>query len=281
MKHLLRVHVVTCLMGLFLSASFAAEEPKYGAIEVTSEPDSARVYIEGFLARETPVKVEEVVPGPYRIVVRKDGHADFLQDIQVTAGEISKVTAKLIPDPNAWHSAERIQDDWTPVLDKDKDRYEKAKSKGRLRDYTVLEISNFLVKSDEEVPPDHLYAAFRDIASELEKETKFPIFVTNYTRGPSARWKESGAGIAESTLVLSGVITRYQRGSRAKRYFVGFGAGKTRIYCLFRLVDKATGEVILERMENGSISIGLFGGGSAGAMEELAGDIANAIKSNW
>lgn len=140
------------------------------------------------------------------------------------------------------------------------------------------------MKSDEEVPPDHLYAVLRDIVSELDKENLgFQTFVTSYTRGPSARWKESGPGLGEPTLVLSGVITRYQRGSRAKRYFAGFGAGKTRIYCLFRLVDKKTGDVLLERMENGSISGGfsLFGGASAGAMRELAEDIAHVIKTNW
>jgi len=36
-------------------------------------------------------------------------------------------------------------------------------------------------------------------------------------------------------------------------------------------------------MENGSISGGfsLFGGSSAGAMKELAGDIANVVRKNW
>ncbi|MBI1955905.1 MAG: DUF4410 domain-containing protein, partial [Acidobacteria bacterium] len=112
---------------------------------------------------------------------------------------------------------------------------------------------------------------------------KFDKFVTNYTRGPSAKWVESTSGSGEPTLVLSGVITRYQRGSRAKRYFVGFGAGKTRMYCLFRFADKATNQVLLERMENGSISGGfsLFGGASAGAMRELAEDIASVVKQNW
>ena len=50
---------------------------------------------------------------------------------------------------------------------------------------------------------------------------------------------------------------------------MGFGAGKTRAYCLFRLIDKATGEVVFERMENGSVSMGLFGGSSSGAMKEI------------
>jgi len=42
-----------------------------------------------------------------------------------------------------------------------------------------------------------------------------------------------------------------------------------------------TGDVVLERMENGSISWGLFGGRDAGAMKEIGEDIAKAIEKNW
>ncbi len=272
-----------CLFSWLVPSVLAQDEPKFGAIEIASEPSAARVYIEGFLAGETPVKVDQVVPGTYRLVIKGDSYDDFVQDVQVSAGGIKKVEARLNRDTGAWHSPLREEDDWTPVLDKDKKRYEKAKSTKRFRDYKVLEIGNFLMKSDEEVPPDHLYALLRDTAIKLDEKTKFDKFVTNYTPGPSRRWVESDTEITEPTLVLSGVITRYQRGSRAKRYFVGFGAGKTRVYCLFRFVDKATNEVLLERMENGSISGGwsFMGGASAGAMKELAGDIANVVRKNW
>lgn len=273
--------LLVCLLALALSLAAAEEEPKYGSIEVLSEPAGASVYIEGFLAGETPVKVEQVVPGPYRLVVKKESFDDAIQDLQVVAGEIAKANIHLTAASGAWRSPVRAEDDWTPILDKDKKQYEKAKSKKRLRDYPVLEIANFLMKSDEEVPPDHLYALLRDLVKELDKRTDFDKFVTTYTVGSSPRWYQSSQDDDGPALVLSGVITRYQRGSRAKRYFVGFGAGKTRAYCLFRLQDKQTGEVVFERMENGSISGGLFGGGSAGAMKELAGDIAKQVDKNW
>jgi hypothetical protein len=271
-----------CLLALALANASAEEAPKYGSIEVLSEASGARVYIEGFLAGEAPVTVEQVVPGTYRVVAKKDSFDDFLHDVQVTAGEISKVEVRLTPDTGAWESPVRGENDWIPILDKDKRKYEKAKSTKRFRDYKVLEISNFLMKSDEEVPPDHLYALMRDLVTKLDEKTQFKRFATDYTTAmPSPSWIESSGGPEEPALVLSGVITRYQRGSRAKRYFVGFGAGKSRIYCLFRFVDKESGEVLLERMENGSVSMGLFGGASAGAMEELASDIAKVIKKNW
>jgi hypothetical protein len=34
-------------------------------------------------------------------------------------------------------------------------------------------------------------------------------------------------------------------------------------------------------MENGSVSMGLFGGSSSGAMKELGEDIAKAIRASW
>lgn len=271
-----------CLFSWLVPSVLAQDEPKFGSIEIASEPSAARVYIEGFLAGETPVKVDQVVPGTYRLVIKGDSYDDFVQDVQVSAGGIKKVEARLDPDTGAWHSPLREEDDWIPVLDKDKKRYEKAKSTKRFRDYKVLEIGNFLMKSDEEVPPDHLYALLRHLAIQLDEKTKFDKFVTNYTWGPSPRWVESNTEITEPTLVLSGVITRYQRGSRAMRLWVGFGAGKTRVYCLFRFVDKATNEVLLERMENGSISWEFsFADASARAMKELAEDIANAVRKNW
>ena len=283
MKTVRKALVLVCLFGLVGSAALAAEKPKYGAIEVVSEPAAARVYIEGFLAGETPVKLDQVLPGEYRLVVKKDSYDDFVKDVEVIAGEIDKVEARLANDSGTWHSPVREEDDWTPILDKDKKRYHKAKSKVPFRDYKVLEISNSLMKSDEEVPPDHLFSLMGDLATKLDKKTKFEKFVTNYTRAPSDRWVASGEGNGGPTLVLSGVITRYQRGSRAKRWLVGFGAGKTRLVYLFRIVDKQTNQVLLERLENGTVAGGfsLFGGSSAGAMKELAGDIAQVINKNW
>jgi hypothetical protein len=276
-----RVSHAHVLVLLLAAALAGGDEPKYGAIAVSSEPAGARAYVEGFLAGETPVKVEQLLPGDYRVVVKQEGHADFVQDLKVAKGQISAVEARLAPDPSAWTSPVRAEDDWTPVLDKDKERYEKATSKTRLRDYKVLQVSNFLVKSDETVPPDHLYALLPGLATQLDKKTQFAKFATNYTKGPSPKWSVSGDDPNEPTLVLSGVITKYQRGSRATRYLVGFGAGKTRAYCLFRLVNKETGEVVFERMENGSISMGGFGGASSEAMKELADDIAKALKGSW
>ena len=61
-------------------------------------------------------------------------------------------------------------------------------------------------------------------------------------------------------------------------HIVGWGTGKTRIYCMFRLVDKATGEILLERMENGALHAHAP---DRDAIADLARDIAKAVEKNW
>lgn len=85
-------------LGLLLwrVPSFLAEDdPKIGSIEIASEPTSARVYVEGFFAGETPHTVEKLLPRTYRLVVKKSFFADFIADVQVTAGGIKKVEVLL------------------------------------------------------------------------------------------------------------------------------------------------------------------------------------------
>ena len=270
------------LGSIFLfAAAMAADEPNFGAIDVKSEPPGAWVYIEGIFAGMTPLQVDRLSPDrSYRVLVKMGSYNDFFEDVEVTKGDIDEILARLRKRDQPC-SARRDEDDWTPLVDADKKRYERARSQKRFRHYRVLELSNFLMKSDEEVPPDQLYSLFSKLAEQLDKKTKFEQLVTNYTAPTSGRWEEPADAADEPTLVLSGVITRYQRGSRMKRYIIGFGAGKTRLYCLFRLVDKKTGQVLLERMENGSISGGAFGGDSFHAIKEIAGDIAKRIKKDW
>ena len=270
--------------GLMLALLLAvipayADEAEYGAIEIRSEPERASVYIEGFFSGTTPTSVPDVPEGSYRVVVKSEILGDYVEDIVVEKLKTTTVSATF--SEGGYRSPVRADKDYDSVVGKEARKpYEQAKSVKKLRDYGVLEIASFLMKSEEPLAPESLYSIFHDLAEQLDEKTKFDTFVTNYTQGPSARWKES-ASPEPPTLVLSGVITEYEAGSKTKRYLVGFGAGKTRAYCLFRLIDKATGEVVLERMENGSVSMGLFGGSSSGAMKEIGEDIAKAIRKNW
>ena len=292
------------LLGLLTAARpLGAKGPTFGALEVLSEPSDAGLYIEGFLAGHTPVKVDRVLPGgPYRLVLKKGSYDDYVKDLRVTAGEITKVQASLTPDSGSWHSAVRHEDDWSPILKQQMKQYKKAKSQRSFRTYRLLEVSNFLMKSDVVVQPRHLYSLLRDLALQLDRKTKFQSFVTNYKGGPSARWLATGGGSSEPTLVLSGVVTGYRPGSRARRAAIGFGYGKTEIHCVFRISEKATGRMLFTRAEKGSVSgsVGytlggsswpdvaaeagldaVFSGNSSKATKALASRMAKAIAANW
>jgi hypothetical protein len=274
-----RLATAFCL-SLALGFSALADEKDRGALDVRSEPEGALVYLEGFPVGRTPTTVTNLPEGSYRVVVRNESSGDYVEDVTVSKAKTVTVEAAL---PSAgFRSAARAEDDFQAVIGKEARKpFEKASSKKKLRDYKVLEIANFLAKSEEPVAPEYLYSLFHSMASQLEEKTEFSNFVTNYTRGPSGRWMGEAGPADAPALVLSGVITEYEPGNQTTRYMVGFGAGKTRAYCLFRLTDKASGDVLFERLENGSVSMGLFGGSSSGAMKELGEDIAKAIRSNW
>lgn len=264
------------------------EKEKLGTIEVTAA-ESASVYIEGFLAGKTPVSVAEVRPGSYHIVVKLGEGTDYSGDVVVVAG---KTTTARVGDeltPNAGGSPQWDGSGWSPSFSKDeKKQLMKAKSKQKLGSYQVLEISNFIVKSENEIPPDHLYGVFPAMAKWLDKKGKFSKYVTVYTNPPTTKSKSSSADKwnvqhegSAPTLILTGVITEYNRGNRAQRYFVGFGAGAAKISCSIRLTDKATGEVVFEKLVEGVLGAGLFGGSSSEALNILAAKITDAINKNW
>lgn len=82
----------------------------------------------------------------------------------------------------------------------------------------------------------------------------------------------------KSTLILFSEIIAYKKGSRAKRYFVGFGAGKTELQGNCYLVDKSTGEQLYHFQTFGEANFGAFGGGSDKALKGFANRIVNFIK---
>ena len=73
----------------------------------------------------------------------------------------------------------------------------------------------------------------------------------------------------EGVLLLNGTIISFEEGSRAARYFIGFGAGKA--YCTIQAVftDKATGEEVIRTNFDGELSMGLFGGSPEEAVDAV------------
>lgn len=72
----------------------------------------------------------------------------------------------------------------------------------------------------------------------------------------------------EGVLVLEGVVVSFEKGSRAKRYWIGFGAGKA--YCTIQatFTNKATGETVMKSNFDGELGMGFFGGSAEQAVDE-------------
>lgn len=85
--------------------------------------------------------------------------------------------------------------------------------------------------------------------------------------------QEGGKG-----LKVQAVLETYDAGSRALRYFVGFGAGKGKIIYNVKLLDEQTNAVIGEFVAEGTLSMGIIGGDINVAYKKCAEAIINYLK---
>jgi hypothetical protein len=76
---------------------------------------------------------------------------------------------------------------------------------------------------------------------------------------------EDGVDIPENSIIIEGEFTVLNPGSRAKRYWAGMGAGKSRTCVKGRALD-AKGEVLMEFDHCRFGAVGMFGGDSAKQM---------------
>src|SRR5215471_13929155 len=92
---------------------------------------------------------------------------------------------------------------------------------------------------------------------------------------------EDGATVAEGgkALKLLGTITELSGGSRGLRFWIGFGAGRSKVQIETRLVDAESGAVLLVTADRriGVMSEAMsldYGGSSRDLLEQTLGDIA-------
>ena len=73
----------------------------------------------------------------------------------------------------------------------------------------------------------------------------------------------------DSVLVLDGKVISFDKGSRAKRYWIGFGAGKA--YCTIQatFTNKETGAEVLKTNFDGELAMGFFGGDEQEAVDAV------------
>ena len=85
----------------------------------------------------------------------------------------------------------------------------------------------------------------------------------------------------KSTLILFTEVITFNKGSRAKRYWVGSGTGRAEVRGNCYLLDKSTGEQLYNFQTFGETNWGAFGGGNDKASKGFANRIVNFIKGKY
>ncbi|MFY9822055.1 MAG: DUF4410 domain-containing protein [Thermoanaerobaculia bacterium] len=91
------------------------------------------------------------------------------------------------------------------------------------------------------------------------------------------RRAEPGEKAAPGTLVVRGTVTKMDPGSRAARYWAGFGAGAARTEISGEVADAATGRVLFRFRQERRSGVGAMGGGYEELMERNVATIGNDI----
>jgi mRNA-degrading endonuclease HigB of HigAB toxin-antitoxin module len=138
--------------------------------------------------------------------------------------------------------------------------------------YQVIEVANFDAPAETKFPAESVKPLMDEIVSKLVGLKKFKQVV------PPG---ETATDNAAPTLQLVGAITKYEPGSRAKRYVISMGAGKTRVVTHLKYIDKATGQVVFESDASGAVSWGLFGGSSKDSLTGVGKKVAEITKHNF
>ncbi|HUX28710.1 MAG TPA: DUF4410 domain-containing protein [Terracidiphilus sp.] len=135
--------------------------------------------------------------------------------------------------------------------------------------YHVIEVDNFDIQEGVKLPPDYFASLQDELVKQLTESHQFEAVLRPQQQPP----KED-----MPVLRLTGIVTGYKEGSRAKRYFGGYGAGSTQIFAHAKYLDRATGETVIEGEVIGTLTGGLFGGDSKKVIPQFAKAVVTTTK---
>lgn len=144
------------------------------------------------------------------------------------------------------------------------------------RNYENIEVEKFTIQQGVKFPESSLDVMMAEIVAELKKLNKFKQVSMKIGNEGGLENK-----MPESTIGLSGTITKYKPGSRTARYLIGFGAGMTKVKARIKFVDAASGNVLFDKEIDGKVIIGFFGGNSNDATRGFAREVAEIAKKNF
>ena len=141
-----------------------------------------------------------------------------------------------------------------------------------LTDYSVLEISEFKSNLND--------AKSRGLASRFAGRLRWAVMKHREKYPEDIVYEEVTLNTdkTEGVLLMQGTITSYDEGSRAKRYWIGLGAGKA--YCTIQIIfiNKATGEELSRTNFEGKLYMGLYGGDSIEAVDAVVDAFIDYMK---
>ena len=135
--------------------------------------------------------------------------------------------------------------------------------------YKAIEIEKFTVRQGVELPDKDVDALMKATIENFRESKRFDsVTIVG----------EASTVEASPKLKMTGEVTKYVKGSRAARYLVGFGAGKTKLMVDVKLTDAGTGEVVFNQVVDGDVTWGLFGGSSESAKGGVSDEVIREMK---
>ncbi len=157
-----------------------------------------------------------------------------------------------------------------------------------LSDYSTIVVERFSVEKNsatEEFPRGQEMGIQQNAVDRLLKSRLFEE-VVDATDEASALAATDSVKNSQRRLLLSGTVVQYDKGSRAARWFVGMGAGATKVKVRFAFRDAESGAELLRTDCQGKFYgwVAFVGGSKEQATNEAAGDVVDgllrAIKKN-
>lgn len=75
--------------------SFAITSDAVGSIDLESSPSGASIYLDGTLKGTTPLVIDDLEVGSYKLIIKKDGYTDWTRTVKITNGGTTSYDAVL------------------------------------------------------------------------------------------------------------------------------------------------------------------------------------------
>jgi len=140
----------------------------------------------------------------------------------------------------------------------------------RVRDkYQIIQVEAFEIQKGVDFPPELLSPLQDELTKQLRQSKEFPEVLASGGAPTNAD---------APVLRLTGTLTHFKRGSRAKRYFAGYGAGSTEIFAQLIFIDRATGQTVMSENVRAVLAGGFAGGASSDVTKQFARQVVDTTK---